>query len=407
MNDSNSFLSQAINSAVKDLEHSVVDPEWFLQNDPAPPYPATPSIPVSSGNIGIQQQHGSQVFQKPLPPPPLTPTSSLSSTSQSSSSNVIPANTTVLIPSPFPSPSAILSSSNSNVSKQIDKAEAGANKFPTKDSFDFEIVEQLINEQQQYTDEVDPNDNATLRDNISSSQQSAVSDLATETRLHEQENIPLNESNENIQQDQEVGAVSQANSASRKSHDSNLKYRDAASSIKRFDPKFRALTEAFRLKNEEEAKAAAIAAGTNIDHAASVNDENAPSTQDSGIMSQESSQTDSLNDTNVQEDKFYKYISVTQSSSSTSAQNSSPSMNNSHQHNPTHPVHQIPNTNTDIVGMSASSELAPPMLNDNRYQPYQNNRLIPDTDLLRQTNQQHLASSWKLALPPPLGSLGR
>ena len=388
LNDSNSFLSQAINSAVKDLEHSVVDPDWFLQNDPAPPYPATPSIPVSSGNIGIQQQnqHGSQVFQKPLPPSTLTPSSLSSSTSQSSSSNVIPANTTVLIPSPFPSPSAIIPSSNSNVSKQIDKADGGNNKFPTKDSFDFEIVEQLINEQQQFTDEVDPNDNS-----ISSSQQSAVSDLAAENRLHEQENITLNESNENIQQDQEVGAASQTNSASRKSHDSNLKYRDAASSIKRFDPKFRALTEAFRLKNEEEAKAAAIASGSNIDHATIVNDENAPSTQDSGIMSQEASQADSLNDTQVQEDKFFKYIAVTQSSSSTSAQTSSTSMNHSHQNNPSN-VHQIPNT--DIVGMSASSELAPPMLNVDRYQPYQNNRLIPETDLLRQTNQQHLASSW-------------
>ena len=33
LNDSNSFLSQAINSAVKDLEHTEMDPDWFLQND--------------------------------------------------------------------------------------------------------------------------------------------------------------------------------------------------------------------------------------------------------------------------------------------------------------------------------------------------------------------------------------
>ena len=30
LNDTNSFLSQAINSAVKDLEHSEVDPDFFL-----------------------------------------------------------------------------------------------------------------------------------------------------------------------------------------------------------------------------------------------------------------------------------------------------------------------------------------------------------------------------------------
>ena len=34
LNDTNSFLSMAINSAVKDLEHSEVDPDWFLQNEP-------------------------------------------------------------------------------------------------------------------------------------------------------------------------------------------------------------------------------------------------------------------------------------------------------------------------------------------------------------------------------------
>ena len=130
LNDSNSFLSQAINSAVKDLEHSVVDPDWFLQNDPAPPYPTITSIQGSNSGVGvasIQQptQHNSQVFQKPLPPPPITP-SPMASTSQPIPSSSVPAsnNSPVLIPSPFPSPSSILSSGNTTTaSKHIDKIE--------------------------------------------------------------------------------------------------------------------------------------------------------------------------------------------------------------------------------------------------------------------------------------------
>ena len=36
LNDSNSFLTLAINSAVKTLEHSEVDPDWFLQGEGHP-----------------------------------------------------------------------------------------------------------------------------------------------------------------------------------------------------------------------------------------------------------------------------------------------------------------------------------------------------------------------------------
>ena len=392
---------------MKDLEHSVVDPDWFLQNDPAAPYPTNPSIPGgNSGNIGggsiIQQQQNqpqnAQVFQKPLPPPPPLAPSSMAATSQpTSSNNGNPTSGTVLIPSPFPSPSSILSSGNTNATKQIDKMEGGSNKFVSKDSFDFEIVEQLINEQQQFTDEVDPGDGNTIRDNMTGSQQSVVSDISAENRLQDQENISLNDPNENLSQDTENLPGSQPNSIVRKNPDSNLKYRDAASSIKRFDPKFRALTEAFRLKTEEDAKAAAIAAGTNIDPATSVNNSNARSSQDSGIMTQESSQTDSLNDS--QDEKFYKYMaSVPPSSSSGPMPNqASPNIRNrthqSHPNNEAQTMHSSGNNMT--MGMPTSSELSSPILNNDRYQQgYENSRMITNTDLLRQTNQQQIISQW-------------
>ena len=394
LNDSNSFLSQAINSAVKDLEHSVVDPDWFLQNDPAPPYPATPSVAGSAnmGSSGIQQQpqHPSQVFQKPLPPPSAPAPSPIPSTSQSSNPNIIPTNSTVLIPSPFPSPSTILSSSNSSVSKQIDKIEGGNNKFQTKDSFDFEIVEQLIHEQQQLTEEVNSSNTTSIRDNISASQQQGLSDI-TGNNLQDQEAVDSVDPNGSCQHEEQVVTVPQTSSVNTNINDSHMKYRDAASSIKRFDPKFRALTEAFRLKTEEEAKAAAVAAESEADPSATMDGINAPTTQDSGIASQSSSQEDTLQDPQDQEDKLYKYIS-TPVSTPASVQNHSPSINNTH---PTHPanVQQLSNTNTNMVSMPSSSSIASPLVNNERYQAYQNSRMVPDANLLQQTNQ-HLASEW-------------
>ena len=62
LNDSNSLLSQAINSAVKDLEHSVVDPDWFFQTEAYPP----PQVPTS--NQMVQQQSN---YVPPQQPPRL------------------------------------------------------------------------------------------------------------------------------------------------------------------------------------------------------------------------------------------------------------------------------------------------------------------------------------------------
>ena len=76
LNDSNSLLSQAINSAVKDLEHAV-DADWFFQSEPGPPNSAdgTTGLPTSgsgpstsSGNYratasGQQQQQAPNAFQ--------------------------------------------------------------------------------------------------------------------------------------------------------------------------------------------------------------------------------------------------------------------------------------------------------------------------------------------------------
>ena len=403
LNDSNSFLSQAINSAVKDLEHSVVDPDWFLQNDPAPPYPTTPSIAGSSNSIGnnvIQQQpqpQSSQVFQKPLPPPPpLAPTSMSSSSSHTTSSNNgNTTNTTVLIPSPFPSPSSILSAGSAGITKQIDKMDNTSNKFVSKDSFDFEIVEQLINEQQQFSDAVDPVEESSIRESNAGPQPS-VSDITAENRLQEAGNISLNDPNETLAQDQENMNGSQTSSIIRKNPDCNLKYRDAASSIKRFDPKFRALTEAFRLKNEEDAKAAAIAAGSNIGSTSVVDDANATPSQDSGIMTQESSQDETLNES--ADEKFYKYMASTTPSSSSGVINQmSPNVRNRpHQCHQTDNSHTINNSGGDMtMGMPATSDLSSPILNNDRYQQsYENSRMVPNADLVRQANHQQILSQW-------------
>ena len=65
LNDSNSFLSMAINSAVKDLEQSEVDTDFFLHNDPFKP-PA-PSVHEGSTSHSI--------MGPPPPPPPAAPPS--------------------------------------------------------------------------------------------------------------------------------------------------------------------------------------------------------------------------------------------------------------------------------------------------------------------------------------------
>ena len=65
LNDSNSFLSMAINSAVKDLEQSEVDTDFFLHNDPFKP-PAPSVIHEGSSSHSI--------MGPPAPPPAAPPT---------------------------------------------------------------------------------------------------------------------------------------------------------------------------------------------------------------------------------------------------------------------------------------------------------------------------------------------
>ena len=147
LNDSNSFLSMAINSAVKDLEHSEVDTNFFLENDPfRPPAPAPeqhqqsmgpPPPPPSQALMPPQVPSQQQQQQQPLGSVPVPPSSSsimqqpIQSHHQYSYSN---SNTS----------SIATSSSNTQTHKPESKLNE---KF--KDSFEFEIVEQLINEQQQ------------------------------------------------------------------------------------------------------------------------------------------------------------------------------------------------------------------------------------------------------------------
>ena len=183
LNDSNSFLSLAINSAVKDLEHSEVDTDFFLHNDPFRP-PGSSENQQNSGMMGpppppppLPNQSMSNSMNS-LPGPPVLPCSSsimqqpiqthlhnsysmMSSTASTTSTNSVPNPNSHSVPNP-----------NSHSVK--------TEKF--KDSFEFEIVEQLINEQQQSED--------------------------------------------------------------------RTKYRD--SSVKRYDPKYRALTEAFRQMDQQD-----------------------------------------------------------------------------------------------------------------------------------------------------------
>jgi len=117
LNDSNSFLSMAINSAVKNLEHSEgIDTDFFLHNDPFRP-------PVSS--VQDQSGHSGGMMGPPPPPPPPPPPTSVMSTPSSST----------------------LHSGITGVTASSSKMERMNDKF--KDSFELDIVEQLINEQQQ------------------------------------------------------------------------------------------------------------------------------------------------------------------------------------------------------------------------------------------------------------------
>ena len=133
LNDSNSFLSIAINSAVKDLEQSEVDPDWFLQGS------------ETAGPSGV------------------------------------------VVPQGGPSPSMQLARQESTASTSAAAAQLS--------SVDFEIAEQVINEQQ----------------------------------LSEEKNFKY------------VGGG--GGSSSCPGRDANA--------VKRYDPKYRALTEAFRQMEED------------------------------------------------------------------------------------------------------------------------------------------------------------
>ncbi len=159
LNDTNSFLSIAINSAVKDLEHSDVDPDWFLQNEPPPPDATYSSTRPDQGLM-------------PPPPPPPPPPSTAPSPSPSFSAPPPPSSPP---PPPPPAPPAAKVDGS-----KIDKS--GGKADPS--SIDFEIVEQVISEHEQ--------------------------------RMLSEEKVRVN------------------------------------SSTKRFDPKFRALTEVFRQGSVEE-----------------------------------------------------------------------------------------------------------------------------------------------------------
>ncbi len=175
LNDTNSFLTIAINSAVKDLEHSDVDPDWFLQNEPdnssyanprsdhslMPPPPAPGPPPPPSHQQGPATQSTLPPTHPPAPPPLPAP-----STSFSQSQTAPPASPSPVLPSRVES---------GKLEKYGSKTDAP--------SIDLEIVDQVISEHEQ--------------------------------RMMNEEKIRL-------------------------------------TSAKRFDPKFRALTEAFRQNSLEE-----------------------------------------------------------------------------------------------------------------------------------------------------------
>ena len=297
----------------------------------------------------------------------------------------------IIVQPPYPSPSTILSASS--ISRNQDKLEmgGGGGKFANKDSFDFEIVEQLINEQQEFSEDVQATqEHSSMNSTTPTSQQSQVSNdtHVMQHSLNEQEAISGSTIDDNLP---EQGSTT-SSATNNRMPDSNMKYRDAASSIKRFDPKFRALTEAFRLKNEEDAKAAAIAAETNSDTTSGIDDSSARSTQDHGIMAQAASQPDSMNDQDEQEEeKFYKYMSSNVSSLPTHQESqqerATGNIGSQQIHPPT--IEQAPNTTTGIAGMaSPSTNMMSPIGNNDRYQSYQGNRVVYQDNIHEQQNQQ-------------------
>ena len=77
LNDSNSFLSMAINSAVKDLEQSEVDTDFFLHNDPfKPPAPSVHEGSTSHSIMGPPPPPPPSAAPPSLPGPPALPNSS-------------------------------------------------------------------------------------------------------------------------------------------------------------------------------------------------------------------------------------------------------------------------------------------------------------------------------------------
>jgi len=160
LNDSNSFLSIAINSAVKDLEHSEVDPDWLFgateQPGDAPQYPPPRQEMLQQPHLQGGGLSG--------PPPQL-------------------------LPGPPPPPST--------------QIHAGPSHRYRETPLDFEIVEQVINEQQMREQERGKKDTAALPP------PSTTMPLSTPSPS------------------------------------------SSASATKRYDPKFRALTEVFRQVSDD------------------------------------------------------------------------------------------------------------------------------------------------------------
>ncbi len=170
LNDTNSFLSIAINSAVKDLEHSDVDPDWFLQNEPPTDSTYRPTGGPDNSNhtvVPIPSSSGGSTTAAPM----LTPLAT-----QSPASSAIP-------------------SQQQSQHHHHRPSGSGDRQEKYKDAtLDFEIVDELISEQQ---------------------------------------GLCYEEKNKYIRDQHSTGTSS------------------TTTTTKRYDPKFRALTEAFRQETDD------------------------------------------------------------------------------------------------------------------------------------------------------------